>query len=363
VVASSDGTATASAQLIETAALAASQQVDLQVGAPSALTQLARLALPSGLGDQAPLIGEGFDAVAISSAGERPLDSADDQVDDVSRESIDRFGRAVQSTVGALDFATTSPIHGPRTYIKLGSNLVPGWALTALALALIFPAAVIAAELCIRAVRGRERELGSAVVWAVAHSLPFIGVVALLYALTLVGLVPNPPFPFDPGLYGLGLRGAATFVLMALVAGASVFALRARHITVASAPDGALAAAGALAVVACLVIWLANPYLALLVAPAAHVWVIASRATPIARVATAVAAVIALLPLIAALGAVARALDLGASAPWTFTIMVADGQIGLLVIVAGCLLAGSLAASVALAMRRRGPATGVASAE
>ena len=80
------------------------------------------------------MIADGFDAVAISSAGERPLDSADDQPDDVARGSIDAFGRAVQSTVGALDFSTTAPIHGPRTYLKLGSNLIPGWALVALAL-------------------------------------------------------------------------------------------------------------------------------------------------------------------------------------------------------------------------------------
>ncbi len=359
VVASSAGTATASAQLIQTASLAVSQQVDEQVGAPSALTQLARLAFPSGLGDQAPLIADGFDAVAISSAGERPLDSADDQPDDVAGGSIDVFGRAVQSTVGALDFSTTAPVHGPRTYLKLGSNLVPGWALVALALALIFPAAIAAVDLCARSLRrGLGVGLAAALVWGAARSLPFVGAVAILYALALVGLVPRPPFPFDPALYGLGWRGAAAFVLIAVGVVSSVLVLRSRNVTAAAAPAQSLAACGALAVVACLAIWLANPYLALLVAPLAHVWIVASRHGAPWRLATVAATVAAAIPVVVALASVAAALDLGASAPWTFAIMVADGQIGFLEVAAGCLLGGAVTGAVVLAGRPAPAPTG-----
>jgi hypothetical protein len=359
VVASSAGTNTASAQLVQTASLAASQQVDEPVGAPSALTQLARLAFPSGLGDQAPLIADGFDAVAISSAGERPLDSADDQPDDAAGDSIEAFGRTVQSTVGALDFSTSSPVHGPQTYVKLGSNLVPGWALAALALALILPVALVAVDACARALRrGLGVGLVAGLVWAAARSLPFIGALALLYALALVGLVPRPPFPFDPGLYGLGLRGAATFVLIALAIGASAVALRLRNVTAEAAPGQSLVACGAIAAVACLAIWLVNPYLALFVAPLGHVWVVATKPGARGRVGAIAAAVLAVLPIVAALVAVAAALDLGASAPWTFAIMVADGQIGLFEVAAGCLLAGAVAGAIVLAGRSQ-PATDV----
>ena len=100
----------------------------------SAFTQLARLAIPSGLGEQAPLIAEGIDAVAISSAGERPLAAADDQLDDLGPESIDAFGRAIQSAIGAVDVAVAEPSTGPSAHIEVGRNLVPGWALAALAL-------------------------------------------------------------------------------------------------------------------------------------------------------------------------------------------------------------------------------------
>jgi Peptidase family M28 len=355
VIASSADTATASAQLVETAALAVNQQVDEPVGAPSAITQLARLAFPSGLGDQAPLIADGFDAVAISSAGERPLDSAADQPDDVAGESIDAFGRAVQSTVGALDFSTSAPIHGPATYVKLGSNLVPGWALSALALALIFPAAFIAFDLCMRSVRrGHAVGLAAAFVWAAARSLPFVGAIALLYALALIGLIPRPPFPFDPGSFGLGVRGAAAFVLIALAVAGSAVALRLRNVTADAAPAQSLVACGALAVLACLVIWLANPYLALLVAPLAHVWIVAAHPQT-GRIAAAVATALALVPVVVALIAVAGALELGASAPWTLAIMVGNGQIGLLEVAAGCVLGGAITGAVVLSGRRAAP--------
>ena len=65
------------------------------------------------------------------------------------------------------------------------------------------------------------------------------------------------------------------------------------------------------------------------------------------------AALACVLP-VAALLAVAEALGLGIDAPWTFTMMVADGQIGLLTMVAAAFLAGTLIALVALAFRRRG---------
>jgi hypothetical protein len=169
--------------------------------------------------------------------------------------------------------------------------------------------------------------------------------------MSLVGLVPRPPFPFDPGLYGLGVRGAIAFFLMAAVLVASFWLLHRRNITAAAAPEGAFAACGAIAVAATLLVWLVNPYLALLLAPAAHVWLLAARPGGWARIRTAGGAALAFVPLAAALAAVAAALDLGPSAPWTFALMVADGQIGLLEMVSGCLLAGAVAGAVVLAAR------------
>ena len=99
-------------------------------------------------------------------------------------------------------------------------------------------------------------------------------------------------------------------------------------------------------------IWLANPYLALLVCPAAHVWLLAARAPGRGGRAGAVAlALLACVPAALALVAVAGALDLGLGGVWTFTIMVADGQIGLTVAACVCFLAGAVAAAGAMAAR------------
>ncbi|MDX6583785.1 MAG: hypothetical protein QOI10_2969 [Solirubrobacterales bacterium] len=356
VVGSSTGTQSASVQLERTAERAVEVQAEATPGAgEGALTQLSRIAIPSGLGDQAPLIGAGVDAVAISSAGERPLAATADQPDDASPRTIDSFGRAVQATVSAVDVSAGAPVHGPATYVELGDNLLPGWALAALALALILPAGVAAVDACARA-RREELEIGGALAWAAARSLPFVGGLAALYALAAVGVIPRPEFPFDPGLYGLGSRAAAAFAAIVLIFIASAWLLRSRRITGGRAPQPAACGLGAVATVAAVALWVANPYLALLTVPAVHLWLLAARErTPLRRAAAVLASALACLPLIAAFGAVADALHLGTDAPWTFTLMVADGQIGFLTMLALCFVAGTAAGGLALVFSRGGP--------
>ena len=354
----SSGTHSGSVQLERTA----EQAIEVQAGEPASesgwFTQLARLAIPSGLGDQAPLIADGVDAVAVSSAGERPLASDDDQIDDLSQQSVSAFGRAIQSTVSALDAAPDNPIHGPSTHIELGSNMVPGWALAALALMLILPVLVAAVDGCARAARN-DLALGAALAWAAARSLPLIGALGILYALAIVGAIPRPQFPFDPNLYGLGARGAIAFVLMALVAGASAWLLRSRGISARAAPDATVCGLGVVSALAALLTWLANPYLALLTVPLAHVWLAgAGELTNRRRIAIVVACAVASIPLLAAIAAVAHALELGASTPWTLSLMVADGQIGLAIMVAACFTGGCLLGLLALALRRNPPPPG-----
>jgi len=65
-------------QLTRTAAATVSAEVGRPAGLESSFGDLLRLALPTALGEQAPLIEEGIDAVAISGAGERPLPQAED---------------------------------------------------------------------------------------------------------------------------------------------------------------------------------------------------------------------------------------------------------------------------------------------
>ncbi len=243
VVGSSSGQRSAPVQLELTAERAVETQTGRANTDESAFTQLARLAIPSGLGDQAPLIGEGVDAIAVSSAGERTLPADDDQLDDVDPRTIDAFGRAIQSLIGALDVAGSDPVHGPSAHIEIGRNLVPGWALAALALALILPAAVGAVDACARTMRERLG-IRAGLAWGAACSLPFVGGLAMLYALVVVGLVPRPPFPFDPALYSPGARGAVTLALVLIAAAGSIAALRFRRRRPAGAPPAGGACPG-----------------------------------------------------------------------------------------------------------------------
>jgi hypothetical protein len=356
VIATSTDESSASAQLERTAVRAVFEQTGAETDSPSAFAQLSRLALPSGLGAQAPLIAADVDAVAISAAGERPLlpPLAESEP---SVANLDAFGRATQATIGALDAAPGPPEHGPKSYVEVSGNLVPGWALALLGLALILPAALAAVDALARAARRGLRPSRGAI-WVARHSLPFLGALGTLYGLAFVGLVPRDPFPFDPGLHPLGWRAAAAAVLVLAATALSAYLLR-PHWKSATAPSdapastaplqvpaSAIPAAGGLTALACLLIWLENPYLALLVSPAAHVWLLAAGGggRP-RRLLVGLAAIAALVPTGAALASVASALELGAEAPWTFALMIADGQIGLVLVLAASLLAGSLLAA------------------
>ena len=354
VIASSTSTRSGPVQLARTAEEAVNDQAQESSPTTSPFTQLARLAFPSGLGPQAPLIAEGVDAIAISAAGERPLAESEDELDQLSGATLDAFGRAVESTVHAVDESTSRLAHGPGTHLELSDNLVPGWTIALLALALILPAAVAAVDACARAARMRLG-LGAGLAWAAGRSLPFVGALLMLYALAIVGLVPSPDFPFDPALYELGVRAGITLVLVVLTGVASVVLLRRTGVGGAHAPPAALPAIGLVVVAACLVAWLANPYLGLLLVPAAHAWLLADGAPGPTRGALGLGvAALACVPVIAALAAVSSTLDLGADAPWTFALMIADGQIGLETMVSACFVAGALVGGTALCLRRPG---------
>jgi hypothetical protein len=351
VIGSSSNDRSTSVQLRRTADEAVDAQVGTAPADPSALESLARLAIPSGIGSQAPLIADGVDAIAVSSAGERPLPESADQLDDLSADTLDGFGRAVQILVGEID-GVDSLVHGPTAYVEIGSNLVPGWSLALLSLCLLLPALIAAVDGCARASR-REQHLARGLGWAAARSMPAIGALAVLYGLALVGVIPRPPFPFDPALHPVGARAVISLVAILAAGLASAAVLRLLRVTGTTAPGSAVAALGALTSAAALVLWLANPYLALLATPVAHLWLLAD-APPSRRrgAAVTVCAALAALPVIAALASVSGALDLGSDAPWTLTIMVADGQLGLAVTAASCFLIGGLLGSVALAWSR-----------
>ena len=198
----------------------------------------------------------------------------------------------------------------------------------------------------------RGAPVGRALVWSASRSVPLLAALLLLYLLAVTGIVARPDFPFDPGRFRVGATEILTMALLAIVVGAGYYRIQGWRVPAELPSALAAPALGVVAALAVLIVWLANPYLALLLVPAAHVWVLDARRTGALPWPLALGAIaLALLPVAAAVLEVAGSLDLGPGAPWHFLLMVGDGQIGFGEMLALCLLGGSLVGLVALALQ------------
>jgi MFS family permease len=349
----STGDESTSAQLVESAEAALREETGRGAGLGSWLGNLFRLAIPAGTGAEAVAISQGLDAIGISGRGERQPAPESDQVAVLSDESLTEFGNTTLALVLALDATDTELTHGPDSHLTLAGNLIPGWAIGLLVLTLLAPAVLTAVDGLARASRRREPVLGS-LLWALALSLPFLGARLAAYLLSLVGLAPDPEFPFDPGYYEFGWRAAIVLVLIVAAFAGLVALLRPHRLPPRPQRETLATALGAVISVSVLVLWMRNPFLGLLCLPLAHVWVLAAwpgRSTPPVALAALVA--VALLPIAAAVAHLAARLDLGLAAPWELLLMVTGGQIAALDAFLGCLIAGALVGLVAVAFDRR----------
>lgn len=349
VLESSTDSVSASAQLVRTAEHELSDQTDLKQSSEGAFGALVGLALPSGLGEQAVLIEHGLAAVGLSSAGERPIPSSRDQTDDVSSTTLGEFGRTALLLAVTIDTATAPLEHGPNTYIPLAGNLIPGWTLALLVLTLLLPPALASADGIRRGVR-RHAGVGWAIGWAASRAVPVFGALVFFYLLSGVGLVASPTFPFDPNLFGVGAGQIVVMVLLALIVAGCYSAIRGWRVPGVLGNAAAVPALGAVSTIAVLIAWLANPFLALLLVPTAHVWITcATHRGPPPWPIVVTAAAVSLLPFVAAL--VHLSGMLGSPAPWLLLLMVSDGQIGFGTMLALCLVAGGLLGILAVALR------------
>jgi hypothetical protein len=328
--------------LVRTAEETLAEQSDREPGDRGFFSDLSRLAIPTAAGEQSVLIAEGLDAIAISSAGERPLAPSADTEEDIDYDVLTEFGSAALGTVLVLDPVPAPPAHGPDTYVEFSGSLIPGWALAVFALSLILPAGVAALDGVARAARRRAGEV-RALGWAFALALPLAGALLLVLLLGLLGAVADPTYPFDPGRFDLGL-GEAILLTLLLVVVLAAYALSGLARPPRHPRREALAPAiGAAAVAGSLAMWLLNPFLALLLTPAAHVWLLGDR--PRARGPVALAALASVLPALLAVRSSASAIGAG---PWDLMLMVVDGQLSAPVMLAGCVVAGSLVGTLVL---------------
>jgi hypothetical protein len=355
VLESSAGSESPSAQLARTAEHVLSDQTPHRQGAEGVLGALADLAVPSGLGETAVLIQSGLTSAGLSSAGERPLPASQDQPANLSSSSMGEFGRTALLLAAAIDAAPEPLEHGPSTYVPMAGNLVPGWTLALLALALLLPAALAAGD-GIRRGFVTAGSPGWALAWAASRALPLLAGLFFFYLLALIGLVARPAFPFDPNLYGVAPGQIIVMLLCALVIGATYYAMRGWRVPAALSRSAAVPALGAVSTLAAFLAWLANPFLGLLLVPTAHVWLTcARRRGSLPWAAVAAAALVSLVPLVLTVDHVSGQRALGGSAPWLLLLMVSGGQIGFGTMFSVCLVLGGLLGVLALSLRRTAP--------
>lgn len=342
--------------------------------------QLARLAFPIAIGAQGSLLAEGADAVRISGSGELPPRRAG--VDAVDVERYGDLGRGALRTVTALDQGGRLE-HGPPAYVVAFRKVIPRWSIALLVAALLVPALVATVDAFARASRrrtadGTREHVGRWWAWALAAAVPFLAAYAVAELIVLAGGAPDAPpaafpptlEPVDPGdvvvLLGVAATAALAWVLLRPLATAWLLTLRApggrdgrrgargrRRRLDPGSPGAGAVVAFALALVAAAV-WVANPFAALALVPAAHLWMLALL-TNVRRPLAALLVLGGLLPPAAiALYYLARlALD-PLEGAWYLFLLVTGGHVGVLSVLAGCVLLGLLGCTVAAVAARRG---------
>ncbi len=316
-------------QLQRTVAEAIAKGTGANPGAPSAFGQLAHLAFPLAVGEQAPLVAAGVPAVLVQAAGEGGSTAAEP----VSAESMETLGRGVLSAVDALD-ASPDLVQARQTALVLQGKTLPSWAVSLLALTLLLAAAAAAVDGLARA-RRRRLPIGASVLWALSFGLPFLACALLAYVLGALGIVdatasPAPPAatPFDAAAATALAAVLLTFALAWLLWGRLIRRLGAHC---PSDPDVVALAVVLVLVPIGLIAWIADPYTALLVVPAAHLLLLVSGAElRLGRLGALALVALGLLPLAALCAFYADQLSLGPSAAaYTALLVVAGGQLGL----------------------------------
>lgn len=280
----SDGLGEASVRLQRTVAGALTQEVGVDPGAPSALAQLAHLVAPLVAGEEGALNGAGIPAVLVQVSGERGPSAREP----VSATRLQNFGRALLSSVYALDAGPNvggasgasgaGGGGGGQSGVLIQRKTLPEWAVRLLLAALMIAPLLVAIDGLAR-LRRRHVALGRWLAWALACAVPFLLCALFMRLLGLSNVLAAPPSVVLPGALPTG-TGAWEAVLapLLLLAGAwLIWPVLARRAGLPTRAEGANRDASGLAVLLVLLavsvlVWLINPYTALLIVPALHLW-------------------------------------------------------------------------------------------
>jgi hypothetical protein len=358
--------------LRNTLSWALSAQTGLSAAGSSLPGQVAHLAFPMTAGEQAPLNAQGVPAVLLSlSGGNNP---SPEEIPSASR--MLGMGRAALQAVTALQDG--GAVAGPSSYLLWDGKVVPAWAIALLVLALIIPVLAMTIDGVARA-RRKGHLVSRWAGWVLAAAVPFALAALLVWVARATGWIgPAPSGPVAHGAVPLAGGGIALLVVMALLVCAGLVWLRPlliRWLALDGRYDGRKArvraargtvrddsvgvqdgpAAGILLVM-CLVslaVWITNPFAALVLLPALHLWpwVVGSRhRLPVPATILLVLAGLAVPALLAAYFAMTFGLS-PVGVAWSGVLLLAGGGLGMASALEWSVLAGCAVAVILVAVR------------
>ncbi len=358
-----DGGDLAPLQLRRTVEAAVRGETGQDPGGPRALAQFTRQALGIAPTEQGVFGRAGLPAVMLSVSGERgpqadtPIAAA---VPDKERARLEVFGRAALRAITALDNGPTLG-GGPQAYVVTKRKLIPGWAIRLFSGALLLPVWAATLDGYARA-RRRRGNAGRWVAWVLATGLPFAVAAGFAVILALLGLIETAPgAALLPSAVDLDGAAYAALAVLGIVLAMGFLVIRPLAIRVAGPPPdeppvGGGPAAGVAIVMSLLTvaIWVFNPFAAVLIGPAAHLWLFA--VAPEVRIGRIVSVLLValgfVLPLVAA---VAVAGQLGASVPlalWLTVVGIGGGAVGPTAWLGSSIAVGCGLAALLVAVRR-----------
>jgi hypothetical protein len=353
----SEGTTRGGVRLQRTLAESVRQEVERGGAGRSSGTpgQFARLVVPIGIGDQAPFVDAALDAVRLSGSGELPAEHAVEP----SADRLGSLGRATLRAIFAYDGAAGSVGEKPSSFLTVAPKNLPQWSVAVLVLSLLLPVLAASTDSFARARRRREPVLPW-LRWLLAGVVPFLIALAAAEFLVLVGQAPDvAPVPLPPRDHPLDGAGAVSLaVCLALFVAASAllrpWLARARRLPAPDRP-GAGAALALLLCLTALAVWAANPFAALALLPAFHLWllVVASPVAPSRPLGVGLVLAGLAIPALVVIGTLAR-LSLGPlGGAWYGFLLVTGHEIGLYTVVIASLIGACFAAALRIALARR----------
>jgi hypothetical protein len=345
------------------------QDAGIRTPQPGLAGQLVRLAFPFSVTEQSPFIEAGLPAVLLSVSGDTVTPALESFVPNSSRQ-VANLGSSVLQTVNALDQGPAVP--APSSYLVIDGKLVPLWALRLLVLALIAPVAATAVDALART-RRRGHSIVRWLAWVLCGALPFLLALAALLLARAMNLLSAAP----PGAVGAGvvptttadvavLVGVLVLMVLALVvlrplglrAIASAYGQSGPPNGRAGGPESpaADAAAVALTLVTCLValvLCALNPFAALFLVPALHLWLwLAQQGVRSSRWAVLAVTLVAVVPAVPVAIYYANAYGLTPPALlWSGALMIAGGAMPVAIAACWALVLGCLASALVIAVR------------